>query len=710
MASSRKHSRFSDFLQFIAYSVIAGFLVAVIVVPPAVGTGAVTNASMSWFQDLPDEISEGPLARPSTIYAADGKTEIATFYEENRTQVKLDQISPHMRDAIISVEDRDFYSHGAVSAIGIGRAFFNNLVNPGKRQGASTLTQQYVNNLIVNAAEQNGEDANATLGGNKNYFAKIKEMKLAISMEQNKSKDEILEGYLNIVNMGGSNFGVEAAAQYYWGVSAKDLTISQSALLAGLVQSPNTYRPDSHPENARERRDVVLSTMLRDGKINQQEYDEAVSSDLNLNLHETKKGCSNAGEYAFFCQYVVYKILQDDSYGTTDVQRNAMLQRGGLKIYSTINPDAQKVAKESVESTQPGANNPNDINTALTSIEPSNGRVVAMAQNTEWGNPKGDTDHSVTNFNYNVDVADGGTPGFQPGSTFKPVVLAQWIKDGKGVNATVNGTQLLYPSGFGWNAKCYDGGKYYYRNQPEGWSFKNAVNGGLSYGTAAYGIRQSLNSYLFGMLSRLDLCDVHEMSETLHMYDGTGDLLHSIPDLGTDIGGTKNGVSPLTLASAYAIFANEGKYCEPRPLDKVTRNNGEKVKEYSSKCEQVLDPDIANGVSWVLKGVIQPGGSASQRGIGLPDASAAKTGTNDNSSQTWIAGYTRGLVTTSWVGNVAKGFRSLNGLSINGRVLEYVDGATYAGAQWQTYMQTVAPKYSTDKFKEPSAKVLSTNN
>ena len=193
---------------------------------------------------------------------------------------------------------------------------------------------------------------------------------------------------------------------------------------------------------------------------------------------------------------MVNNILQDESYGATDIQRNAMLQRGGLKIYTSLNTEAQKVAKQAVEATQPGATNTNDINTALTSIEPSNGNVVAMAQNTEWGSPKDANDHSVSQFNYNVDAKYGGTNGFQPGSTFKPVILAQWIKDGKGVNGMVNGTQLSYPTSFAWNAKCYDetGGKYYYRNQPEGWTFKNAVNSNLGYNTAAYGIRQSLNS------------------------------------------------------------------------------------------------------------------------------------------------------------------------------------------------------------------------
>lgn len=712
MASSKKtraRRRPGDFLQFLAFSVIAGFLAAIIVVPPAVSLGMVTNASMSWFQDLPDDIADGISSRPSTIYAADGKTEIATFFEENREPVKLDQISQHMKNAIVSVEDRDFYNHGAVSAIGIGRAFLNNIINSnsGRRQGASTLTQQYVNNLIVDSAVARGEDATATLNGNKTYAAKIREMKLAISMEQNKSKDEILEGYLNIVNLGGSNYGVEAAAQYYWGISAKDLNVAQSALLAGLVQAPNVYDPTVNPELARERRDIVLGTMLRDGKISDKEYSDAIASDIKLNVHTKSQGCSLAGDKAFFCRYVVNYLLQDESLGATAELRNTAIKRGGLKVITTLNPEAQTAAKQAVDSTQPAATNWNDVNSALTSVEPGTGRVIAMAQNTELGSPADANDHSKTEYNYNVDSAYGGTRGFQPGSTFKPIILAQWLISGRGANATVNGTQLFWPTSFGWNAKCYDGGKYYYTGQPNGWSYKNAVNGGLTYGTAAYGIRQSLNSYLYGMLSQIDLCDVHDLSIKMHALDGTGEPLHSIPDLGTNIGGTKYGISPLTSASMYAIFASEGKYCTPRPIEKITKTDGETLKEYQNQCEQVLDPDIANGVSWVLKGVIQPGGSASQRGIGLPNGSAAKTGTNDNSSQTWQVGYTRGLSTASWVGSNNLGFRSLNGVGINGRVLNYVDGATYAGAQWQSFMKTIAPKYNTKDFTTPSDKILS---
>ena len=711
--ASRKKSRAqrrrpSDFLQFVAFSIIAGFLVAIIVVPPAVGVGMVANASMAWFQDLPEDISEGPFSRPSTLYASDGKTELATFFEENRTEVKLDQMSPHMRNAIISVEDRDFYNHGAVSAIGIGRAFANNFLNPKKRQGASTLTQQYVNNLIVDSDVQRGADP-TTLGGNKGYLDKIKEMKLAISMEQNKSKDEILEGYLNIVNLGGTNYGVEAAAQYYWGISAKDLSVAQSALLAGLVQSPNTYDPTTHPDLARERRDVVLGTMLRDGKISQQEYDEAIASPIKLNVHPPEKGCSVAGESSVFCNYVVNYVALDESFGATPEERLNLLNRGGFKLVSTLNPEAQKIAKQSVEAVQPGSTNTNNVNAALTSVEPGSGRVVAMAQNAEWGKPKDANDHSQTQFNFNVDSLYGGTPGFQPGSTFKPVVLSQWINSGRGVNAQIDGTALSYPSNFGWNARCVEGGKYYYRDSANGWSFKNAVPGYQTWGTVTHDIRVSANSYLYSMVSKLDLCDISDMANKLHLHDGLGQQLYDPGLLSANIGGTRYGATPLTMASAYATFASEGKYCEPRPLEKITKGDGSPMKTYESKCEQAISPDIANGVSYVLKGVLASGGSAPKRAIGLPDASAAKTGTNDNSSQTWMVGYTRGLATASWVGSNDLGYRSMNGIAINGRVLEYVDGATYAGAQWQQFMQAMAPKYNTEKFTEPPASVTSTN-
>lgn len=708
MASSkkvRKKRSPGDFLQFLALSIIGGFVLAGILVPPTVGAGLLATSSINWFKGLPADMASGPLSRPSVVYASDGKTELASFYSQNRSEVPLDKISQDMKDAIISIEDRDFYKHGAVSPMGIARALINNVLRPNSRQGASTLTQQYVNNLLVDSAEQTGVKNTGDLTGKKTYLGKITEIKLSISMEQNMSKDEILEGYLNIVNLGGSNYGVEAAAQFYWGIPASKLNLPQSAMLAGMVQGPNLYRPDWNPELAKERRNVVLGAMLRDKKISEDEYNEAITAELDLDLHYQENGCAAAGGSAYFCDYVSGVIFLDPDFGETPEERAKNLYRGGYAIYTTLKTDAQKSANDAVNGTQPGDNNPDDVNTALVSVEPSNGNIIAMAQNSRYAEA---TEANATSlFNYNVDAAYGGTAGFQAGSTFKPVVLAEWINAGKGVNAIIDGTSLNYPKSFGWNAKCLDGGKFYYPD-PEnrgGWTFKNATGGYQTWGSVRFGLANSINSYLYSMVSKLDLCNIEEMAGKLRITSPlTGKPAFLVNDISSSIGSQP--VSPLTMASAYATFANEGVYCEPRAITKVLNRDDSVKKEYKPKCEEAISKDVANGVSYALKDVIV-NGSAYERGIGLPDASAAKTGTNDNSSQTWMVGYTRGLSTASWVGSIAQGTRSLNGLSINGRVLDYVDGATYAGSQWQRFMRDQAPKYNTDKFAVPSNGVLS---
>lgn len=708
MASSknvRKRRRSpGDLVQFVALSIIAGFIAALIMVPPTTALSASINASMNWFKSLPASLSDGPLSQPSVIYANDGKTELASYYAQNRTEVALDDISQHMKDAILSSEDRNFYEHGAVSPMGIARALVNNVINPEARQGASTLTQQYVNNLLIDAAEQAGTEAD-TLGANKDYLDKIKEIKLAISMEQNLSKDQILEGYLNIINLGGANYGVEAAAYYYWGISASELDISQSAILAGMVVSPNVYRPDVNPELSKERRDVVLGTMLRDGKITEDEYSDALNEEITLDIHTTPMGCSTAGDFAHFCYYSIYDFLGDESFGATEEDRENALYRGGYKIVTTVDADAQKAAKTQVEATQPSGNNPDRVSAALVSVAPGTGKIIAMAQNSGYGDSD-QTDFADNYFNFNVGVSHGGTAGFQPGSTFKAVILAQWIKDGKGVNATIDGTSLSYPKSFQWPAKCEDGG-FVTSEDAEGYVFTNAEGGNQSWGTVAYGLKNSINSYAIKMASVTDACAINDLRTKLRITDGNGSDPYTITRPSYLLGGWDQGTTPLIMASAYATFASGGTYCEPMSLEKVTKGDTE-VKTYESTCERVLEEDVANGVNYVLKQVLVDG-SGYQRGIGLTDASAAKTGTTNNSTQTWMVGYTRGLSTASWVGNMENGSRSLNGLSINGRVLAYVDGATYAGTQWQKFMQAQAKNYNTDRFDTPSNTVLGTN-
>lgn len=704
-SGSEPTSVLGNIVAFIAVSVVAGVVAAGLLVPPAAAAGLAANASIGWFKSLPADMEMGPLSRSSTVVAKDG-SEIATFFAQNREPVSLNQISPNMKKALLSIEDRDFYDHGGVDPWGIVRAMGNNVLRPSNRQGASTVTQQYVNNLIIDQQVRAGEQA-STIGADKGIVDKIKEIKLALSMEQEKSKDEILEGYLNIVLFGGQNYGVQAASEYYWGIPASQLSIAQAATLAGMVQSPNYYDPQVNPEASVQRRNVVLDTMVQTGAITQQQADQAAREPLNLDIHPTSSGCSAARTAPYFCDYVENQVMQSNSFGATPEERLATLQRGGLTITTTLDPKAQRAADTQVNATQPKNDNPDNVSTALVSLEPRNGHIVSMAQNTNYSAAEGT---SNTTYNFNVDSSMGGAGGFQVGSTFKPFTLAQWINAGKGIKASVDARRLHYPADFRWKASCLPNG---YKIEPgddgNGFSFQNATEGYARVMDVDYGIYNSINSALYAMAADLDLCEIGELTKAMGIHDGkTGDPVDTTV-LSSLLGGSVD-ISPMTMARAFSGFANDGVMCEPRAVTKVVDFTGKNYDVPGDSCQQVIKKEVAQGVNEVLKQVLVRG-SGYQRSIGLPDASAAKTGTTDNSTQTWMLGYTKGLATASWVGNYEFGSRSLNGLSIGGRTggsgTEWVDGATYAGGQWQNYMRTVAPDYDTSRFSSPTPSVMS---
>lgn len=698
-------SSLGQLIAFIATSLLAGIVVTGLVFPPAAAVGVATNNSIGWFKDLPADMSDGPLSRSSTLYARDGETELATFYAENRTPVSLDEISPNMQNAILSIEDRDFYDHGGVSMAGILRALGNNLINSSGRQGASTITQQYVNNLLIDQDVRAGRDP-STLGANKGYGDKLREVKLAISMEEQKSKDEILEGYLNIAMFGPRNYGVEAAAEYYWGISASELSIAQAATLAGLVQSPAYYDPASNPEVSVERRNVVLYTMLDEGNITQEEYDDAVAESLDLDLHPKDSGCTAATDSPYFCDYVENQILASDTFGSDPEERLNTLQRGGLEIVSTLDIDAQEEANDAVNETQSRDDNSDNIGSSMVSLEPGSGNIVAMAQNTYYTSEEGD---SNTVYNFNTDTWDGGTGGYQVGSTFKPMTLLAWVDAGNSVGEEVDASQMSYPADHAWQASCVDGGSVFEPGDDgEGFSFQNAETGYNREMAVDYGMYNSINSALYAMASELDLCRIGELAEDIGIHNGqTGEPVNTTR-LSALLGGSDDNISPMTMATAYGTFANDGVKCEPRALISVTDYTGREYETPEASCERAISQDDARAVNYVLEQVLVRG-SGYQIPIGLPDASAGKTGTTDNSTQTWMVGYTQGLSTASWVGNYLEGSRSLNDLSIGGDTPasqtgdadDFVDGSTYAGGQWQRFMEAVANDYNTDAFPEP---------
>lgn len=402
---------------------------------------------------LPSSFEALPISEPSTIVDAEGK-EIAKFYEQNRQPVKLDDISPFMRKAIVSVEDERFYEHKGIDPQGIARAVVGNLTGS-SRSGASTLTQQYVNNLLVNNQELTGSEE-STISGQKDYADKIRELKYAVSIEKEMSKDEILKGYLNLVLFSGREYGVQAAAQYFYSVDAKDLNLQQSAMLAGMVQLPNVYNPINNPERSLDRRNKVLGNMLRAGAITKAEYDKAVKSDLELDPSRSPSGCIAAADNAYFCDYVTNLILTDDAYGETKQDRENLLYRGGLTIKTTLNSKLnKKAAKDARKAIDPKAKSNKDVFSSIVSVEPGTGNILTMAQNTTY-DPSGGLGNTVINFA--VERSLGGAGGFQGGSTMKPYTTLAWLKEGHNMWDTINARKQTFPVGYKFKASCLPGG------------------------------------------------------------------------------------------------------------------------------------------------------------------------------------------------------------------------------------------------------------
>ena len=332
----------------LATSLIAGLLGAGLFMPAVGALGAVARAGVHAFDSLPAELKQTPLAQQSRILAADGSV-IATFYDENRIVVPLAKVAPVMQTAIVAIEDDRFYQHGGVDPHGILRALVNNSQGDGT-QGASTLTQQFVKMTLVENAKADGDvqgikDA-IDRQGPSGYARKLQELKYAVSLEKTMTKEEILQGYLNIAYFGAGTYGVEAAALHYFGVHASKLNLQQAAMLAGLVQAPSTYDPYTNMAAAVARRNTVLNRMLTLKDITQPQHDAAVASKILLHKGLTGNDCSSS-KYPYFCDYV-RRILS-----TTDGIGAAALQRGGLTVRTTLQPKAQDAAQKAIDYVTP---------------------------------------------------------------------------------------------------------------------------------------------------------------------------------------------------------------------------------------------------------------------------------------------------------------------------------------------------------------------
>ncbi|MGQ0632378.1 MAG: transglycosylase domain-containing protein [Sporichthyaceae bacterium] len=682
----KEATRSSYVTSFLGVCLLAGALIAGLLLP-LVGTGAVAAKNLAEdFQGLPSDIETRPPAQASTVLASDG-TRIASFFDENRVAVPLSKVAPIMKNAIMAIEDSRFYEHGGVDPKGTLRAAFSNTEGDGGRQGGSTLTQQYVKNLLIQLSD--GDPDKIAAARAPTIKRKVQELKYALEIEKRMTKDEILENYLNIAYFGSGAYGVEAAARRYFSKSSNNLTLTEAALLAGTVKSPGAYDATVYPEVAKTRRDVVLTRMRDTGFITTEQMSKAKAEGLGLRISPTFNGCTRS-PVPFFCDYITRVILNDPIFGETERDRSDVLSRGGLTIRTTIDMKAQKAADDSIRF----HTNPTDkVAAALATVEPGTGKIRAMSISREYGGLKGQT-----TINYATDFKYGGSRGFQNGSTHKVFTSAAAVLAGYGTEYKI--VSPFRASGFAAQRRC--DGK---RVPADGWNPKNFTDeqedGDFGAITQREALRRSTNSYYARLMTLVGLCNVVQMAEAagIHRADGNPQQEFLPYTLGI------NEVSPLTVANSYATFAARGLRCDPIAIESIAGRDGKALPVPASNCKQTIKPEVADVVTDMLRSVMEPGGYGFRMRLGAGEcvlkdptvcitgdpvsdrAAGGKTGTTNNAVAVWYAGMTMQMSTAVWVGNPDDYGFTMDNINIGGFYRQVVSGSRVPGPIWRDMMQ-----------------------
>ncbi|MFF8534227.1 transglycosylase domain-containing protein [Streptomyces sp. SAS_267] len=653
--------------KFLGVSVLAGAVMAGIALPAAGALGLAAKGSVQGFDDIPDNLKSPSLSQRTTILDSKGG-QIATVYSRDRTVLDLKNISPYMQKAIVAIEDSRFYQHGAIDLKGILRAVNQNAQNGGVSQGASTLTQQLVKNYFV---EEAGDDPTKVAEATQQTIGrKIRELKYAIQLEEKLGKKKILENYLNITFFGEQAYGVEAASQRYFSKPAKKLNLQESALLAGIVQSPSRYDPVNDEEEAVKRRNTVLQRMAEVHDISQEQADAAKATKLGLHVSRPKNGCITAIKGAgFFCKYVEKVFLSDPVFGKTREDRAKVWNQGGLTIRTTLDPQSQAAIRASLKD---HVYKSDKVAAAATLVEPGTGKILGMGQSKPFGTGKNETE-----YNYSVNYDMGGSNyGFPTGSTFKPFVAAAALEQGRPATQEYSSPNSMpYPSPVQtcgskpWTNQANEKVPNESESEQGPYQLKEAM-------------AKSVNTYFVQMISDIGLCPVMNQIGKLGVVQGNGDKLPQVPSIAL---GAK-GISPLTMATAYAAFASRGMYCTPVAIESISQQIGGREKSLDvpkSTCSRAMSETTADTVNSLLSGVIDSG---TGQQAGLTDrANAGKTGTTDERKNAWFVGYTPNLSGAVWVGSATQQVQ-MRSITIGGVWHDKVYGGQVPGPIWRDLM------------------------
>ncbi|HEY1917085.1 MAG TPA: transglycosylase domain-containing protein [Streptosporangiaceae bacterium] len=629
---------------FIVISGVAGLLLAGLLLPGAASVGLVAKSASDHFEELPDDFQTPTLPQRTEIYASDGSLIASTWDENlhgNRVVVPWNQISSTMPDAIVSIEDQRFYQHGGIDLKGTLRALVNDS-SGGSLQGGSSIAQQYVKNVLEVEAGENQAAQQAAIADT--LSRKITELKYAIAVEQQMSKQELLDRYLNIVYFGNDAYGVEAAAERYFSTTSAKLTAPQAALLAAIVNSPTMYDPFLHPQEALTRRNIVLADMALPSLhyLTPKQAAAAEKTPLGLNPTVPQNGCITAkGSASFFCNYVADTFMSDASYGATTAARQAMWNEGGLNITTTMSPTDETGADAAISSRV----YPTDgVASAVVEATPGTGAIVAMAQSKPMGSGKGETFQNLS-----ADPAHSGTNGYQAGSSFKIFVGLAALEQGINPSADIDALHKVSDVGTQF-ATCVNGS-----NSTLTWKTSDNYapsNDDNTNGPTDMidGFANSVNTYFIRLEEKTGLCQPATIAQSMGVSQdndsGAGQALNQ--DISFTLG--TNLITPVEMAEAYATLASDGMYCKPYVITGVTDSSGKQWPAQSKQCAQVLDQNTVNELTYMLQGVIQHGTAAGAVPLVNSREVAGKTGTTDSGIATWFDGYTPQLAAAVWTG------------------------------------------------------------
>ncbi len=587
---------------------------------------AVVLVCSSWLQNLPDYSNIDLYAKSgySTIYASDRTTVLAKITLENRIEVARNEVSDYVVNGTVATEDERFYQHNGVDVMGVGRAVVNNLTGSA-REGASTITQQLVRNTVL-LDEMNSITVER----------KVREMYIALKVEQEYTKDQILMMYLNVINYGDGNYGIETAAQDYFGCSASELTLAQAAMLVGIPQSPNANNPREHYDTALERSHLVLRRMLSNGYISQEEYDQAVSEKPKLYNHKKDKSDVNSNLAPYFVDYVK-QLLQTTEFNISE------LSQGGLSIYTTLDVKAQKAANKAVKEGMSDYDSAMDA--SLTSIDPSTGNIVAMV---------GGKNYKKNQFNLATQMSR------QAGSSFKTFALIAAMSEGVSPDTYIDSSSPaeITPTWTVSNSEGEGSGNISLRS-----ATTYSVN--TVYARLAHGI---------GAQCIVDTAKKMGITSDLQPFESIC--------LGAQ------GVNTLEMASAYATLAAGGVYHKPTAVLSVVDTRGNEV--YSAgvnEGEQVISAAIAQEATNILKTVVEYG-TGTSAALWSGQTAAGKTGTSENGRDLWFCGITPQYSTAVWSGYREEKSTGLYGGSVCAPIWRAYTDAVLEGAELEEFPTT----------------------